>query len=59
MTAIDIIFSINLILIYFFLFQSRKEVAELRKDVDRDVDIVETKEEEPNLWRTKDDQSKN
>lgn len=59
MTAIDIIFSLNLILVYFFLFQSRKEIAELRKDVNRDVDIMETKDEEPNLWRTKDDQLKN
>jgi len=55
MTAMDIILSLNLILVYFFLFQSRKEIAELRKDVDRDIDIIETPSDEPNLWRTKDD----
>lgn len=54
MTAIDIILSLNLILVYFLYFQLKKEVSELRKDVDRDIDIIENSAEEPSMWRTKD-----
>jgi len=59
MTAIDIILSLNLILVYFFLYELRKENTKLRKDVDRDIKIMDVKEEkEPDLWRTKDDHKK-
>jgi len=55
MTAFEGILSLNLILVYIGYFQLRKLVLEIRKDVDRDIDIEETEQEEVNLWRTKDD----
>ncbi len=58
MIAFDIILSLNLILAYYFIFQLRKEVSELRKESNEEADSIENNDEEINMWRTKDNYKK-